>query len=117
MVGKSGSLERTQRRRLDDGSGELLAVLEGRWALRVLTVLSGGPQRFADLADAVPGVSRSMLTLRLRDLEAAGLVVRAVAAGPPISSTYALTAAGLRLCPPLEALWSWATSSAPRPRR
>lgn len=96
-------------RRLDDRVCATLAVLEARWALRVLTVLARGPARFSKLEAAVPGVSRSMLSDRLRALEAAGLVTRTVDPGRPITTTYALAGAGAELPTVLERLREWAT--------
>jgi DNA-binding HxlR family transcriptional regulator len=51
-----------------------------------------------------------MLFERLKELEAAGLVRRAVDPGPPISSTYALTTEGEQLGPMLEMLRQWAAA-------
>ena len=101
-------------RRLDDGTCAALEILESRWALRLLTVLVAGPARFSELEAAVPGVSRRMMTERLRELEHAGLVRRTVHPGPPITSTYALTADGEGLGEILDLVRRWAAS---RPQR
>ena len=53
---------------------ELHALLGSRWALPILTALTGPALRFCDLKRAVPGVSQRMLALALRRLLAAGLV-------------------------------------------
>lgn len=97
-------------RRLDDGTCAALEILENRWALRLLTALVVGPARFSELEAAVPGVSRRMMAERLRELGAAGLVLRTVAPGPPITSTYALTADGERLGEILDLVRGWAAS-------
>lgn len=97
-------------RRLDEGTSAALALLENRWALRLLTALTAGPARFTELESAVPRVSRRMLGERLRELAAAGLVRRTVDPGPPITSTYALTPDGEQLAPMLEMLRRWAAT-------
>ena len=97
-------------RRLDEGTSAALALLENRWALRLLTALTAGPARFTELESAVPRVSRRMMGERLRELEAAGLVRRTVDPGPPITSTYALTTDGEQLTPMLEMLRRWAAA-------
>jgi DNA-binding HxlR family transcriptional regulator len=101
-------------RQLDEGTASAIEVLEGRWTLRLLTVLVQGPARFSELDGAVPGLSRPMLSERLRGLEAAGLVQRTVAPGPPITSTYALTTDGEQLGAVVEVVQRWATA---RPAR
>ncbi len=101
-------------RRLDAATSAALEVLEGRWALRLLTALAAGPARFSELEAAVPGVSRRMLSERLRELETTGLVTRQVHPGPPITSTYALTADGDELGSILALVRRWASS---RPER
>jgi len=101
-------------RRLDADTCAALEVLESRWALRLLTALADGAARFSELEGAVPGVSRRMMSERLRELEAAGLVRRTVDAGPPITSTYALTSDGEGLGAILDMVRRWAAS---RPSR
>lgn len=97
-------------RTLDPDTSAALRILEGRWALRLLTALADGPARFSELEVAVPGVSRRMLAERLKELEATGLVSRLVAPGPPITSTYALTADGEELGAILGLVRRWASS-------
>ena len=89
-----------------------LELLDRRWSPQVLVRLLDGPQRFAQLAADIPGVSRRMLTERLRELEAAGVVVRTVDGGPPISVTYALAEPADGLSAALRALRAWAEAKA-----
>jgi HxlR-like helix-turn-helix len=56
--------------------------------------LSDRPASFRELARADPGISDSMLSTRLAALTDAGLLVRAVDEGPPVSVAYRLTEAG-----------------------
>ena len=92
--------------------GDPLELLDRRWSPQVLVRLLDGPQRFAQLAADIPGVSRRMLTERLRDLEAAGIIVRHVDGGPPISVSYALAEEADDLEAALRALKAWAATKA-----
>jgi DNA-binding HxlR family transcriptional regulator len=83
-------------------------LLGRRWTGVVLGTLSGGPAGFRALARAVEGISDSMLSERLGELTAAGLVARTVSEGPPLSVTYDLTEAGRALLPALEQITRWA---------
>jgi len=89
-----------------------LELLDRRWSPQVLVRLLDGPQRFARLASDIPGVSRRMLSERLRELETAGVVTRTVDAGPPISVTYALADQAGQLPVALRALRAWAAAKA-----
>jgi DNA-binding HxlR family transcriptional regulator len=57
-------------------------MLAQRWAAGVLRALVTGPARFSDIANAIPGMTDKLLSQRLKDLEADGLVERRVHAGP-----------------------------------
>jgi DNA-binding HxlR family transcriptional regulator len=83
-------------------------VLAKRWTPQLLVLLLQGPARFSELASAVPGLSRRVMTERLRELQEAGLVERVVDPGPPITSTYTLTAEGEQLRSALKEFCSWA---------
>jgi DNA-binding HxlR family transcriptional regulator len=73
----------------------------------VLALLPG-PQRFCELGHTVPDISDRLLSMRLRELEAAGIVAREVRAGAPVRVLYALTERGQALEPAIEALRGWA---------
>lgn len=79
-----------------------------RWVPHLLVLLLEGPARFSELAAGVPGLSRRMMTERLRELEDARIVERIVDAGPPITATYRLTPEGETLRPTLQELCAWA---------
>ena len=49
--------------------------LGDKWTLLIVSILSGGPQRFSVLKVLAEGISQRMLTLTLRKLERDGLVV------------------------------------------
>ncbi|HZN79243.1 MAG TPA: helix-turn-helix domain-containing protein [Mycobacterium sp.] len=87
------------RRKYDDGCAiaQALDVIGERWALLVVRELVLGPKRFTDLLAGLHGASSDVLTQRLRDLSAAG-VVRRRRLGPPVSSwVYELSEWGAEL--------------------
>jgi DNA-binding HxlR family transcriptional regulator len=79
-----------------------------RWAGAIVWALAERPHFFAELAQAVPGMSDRLLSRRLRELEAEGLVERSVHPGAPARVSYALTAKGEALEPALRELRTWA---------
>jgi DNA-binding HxlR family transcriptional regulator len=84
-----------------------------RWNGLVLGTLSAGPAGFSELSRAIEGISDSVLSDRLADLTKAGLITRAVAEGPPLAVSYALTARGQALMPALEQISIWAHEHLP----
>jgi DNA-binding HxlR family transcriptional regulator len=85
-----------------------IELIGRRWAGAILWTLAARPHYFADLAAAVPGLSDRLLSRRLRELEAAGLVERSVEDGTPPRVSYALTEKGRSLEPALAELRDWA---------
>lgn len=83
-------------------------LLGKRWTGVLLATLRGDVVGFRMLSRAIPGISDSVLSDRLSELVDAGLVVRTVKAGPPVSVSYSLTGAGGALLPALEQLSRWA---------
>lgn len=79
-----------------------------RWNGVLLGSLADGALGFAELRRAVAGISDSMLSERLAELGAAGLVEREVEPGPPVSVRYRLTGSGAAVLPALNALSAWA---------
>ena len=85
-----------------------LEVLGERWTLLIVRDLLRGVRRFNDLARGLPGISRALLTQRLRQLERHGIVERRSAGGGR-RIEYHLTAAGRELQPLATALVAWGT--------
>lgn len=85
-----------------------MAILERRWMGLVLRALIGGPRRFNEILAAVPGITDTLLTQRLRELESNRLVERRVLAGPPVRVEYELTEAGRDLERVLREIAAWA---------
>jgi DNA-binding HxlR family transcriptional regulator len=83
-------------------------LLERRWQLSIIYAALAGALRFNEFADAVAGISPRMLTERLRDLEAAGLVERHVIPSSPPTVEYRLTERGRKLKPLIEAMREYA---------
>ncbi|MEV7977407.1 helix-turn-helix domain-containing protein [Streptomyces sp. NPDC086519] len=98
---------------VDAGITRVFHVLGKRWNGPILSVLLDRPTHFASLRRAIPGISERMLSDRLAELGAAGLVVREVDEGPPLRVSYRLTAAGAALEPSLKALGDWARDHLP----
>src|SRR5215831_17193945 len=77
-----------------------LDVLGERWSLLILRDMLVGTSRFNDLARGLPGLSRSLLSKRLRQFERAGLVER-------LDGAYVLSDAGRELEPIVFGLGAW----------
>jgi DNA-binding HxlR family transcriptional regulator len=69
-------------------------VLGRPWTALILNVLQAGPLRFSELAERAEGPGDKILSARLKELEAKGIVGRTVDPGPPVKVTYALTTCG-----------------------
>jgi DNA-binding HxlR family transcriptional regulator len=85
-----------------------IELIGKRWTGAIVSALTEGPLRFAELARAVPGLSDRLLSQRLRELEEEGLVERDVQAGTPVRVTYSLTEKGAELRPAITELKLWA---------
>ena len=109
----SGSRRSSARRRYDDGcaAAHALDLIGERWALLVVRELLLGPRRFSDLRDALASISPNVLTQRLGDLEAAGVVQRRVLAPPAASRVYMLTPWGAQLETVILELLKWGVRS------
>ncbi|MGD9527949.1 MAG: winged helix-turn-helix transcriptional regulator [Pseudonocardia sp.] len=88
---------------------EVLDRVSGKWAIGILTLAGDrGPIRFVELERGIPGISRRMLTLTLRNLERDGLLVRTVYPTVPPKVEYTLTDAARELSDTLSGLTEWA---------
>ena len=83
-------------------------LLERRWQLSIIYAALAGALRFNDFAGAVAGISPRMLSERLRDLEAAGLIERRVVPSSPPKVEYRLTDRGRQLGPIIDAVRAYA---------
>lgn len=80
-------------------------LLGKRWTALVLDVLTQRPARFCEIQRAIPGLSDRLLTERLRELVAHGLVEREPGEGKVV---YELTPSGRRLVPAFNEIRGWA---------
>ncbi len=86
-------------------------VLGERWSMLIIREMLVGARRFNEIARGLPGISRSLLTTRLRQLQRAGLIEHA-------DGSYTLTEAGHDLAPHVFGLGHWAQTwllADPRP--
>src|SRR5215211_7558916 len=84
-----------------------LDVVGDRWILLIVRELAPGPRRFTDLVDGLPGISRKLLTERLRALERDGLVARRELPPPAARQVYELTDDGRDLAHAMAPLIAW----------
>ena len=96
------------------GIARALDVIGERWALLVVRELILGPKRFTDLRAGLPHIGPDVLSQRLRELEAAGVLRRRTLPPPAGSRVYELTDRGRAVEPVLLALGEWG-SAAPVP--
>ena len=87
-----------------------MRIIGGKWTGSILWHLKDGPVRFNDLARMVGGASKKMITERLRQLEAQGLVSREVLDTSPVTVHYEITEFGRTALGFLDALRKWTES-------
>ncbi|MYV52437.1 transcriptional regulator [Streptomyces sp. SID3212] len=97
-------------RKVDVGITRVFELFGKRWTGPIVSVLMQRAVYFAELRRAIPGISERMLSDRLTELAAAGLVVREVDDGPPLRVAYRLTEAGQAMEPALKELRMWSES-------
>jgi DNA-binding HxlR family transcriptional regulator len=97
-------IEKTGQRqplRIDDEECQRLAavmeIVGKRWSSGILLALGMGAERYTQIERRVQGLSGRMLTVRLRELEVAGLVERTVEPTTPVSVRYHLSKRGTEL--------------------
>jgi DNA-binding HxlR family transcriptional regulator len=85
-----------------------LDVVGDRWTLLIIRELMiRGGSRYTDLKNGLPGIATNMLSDRLRELEAAGLIRREDAPPPVATTLFHLTETGEQLHPVLDSLAQW----------
>lgn len=108
------NVERSSRRESAPACDEALTLafkfLGKRWSGVILGTLATSASGFGDLKRSL-GVSDSVLSERLTELQCCGLIIRSVESGPPVSVAYRLSPAGTALIPALDALSSWAAQN------
>jgi DNA-binding HxlR family transcriptional regulator len=71
-----------------------IEILARPWTAVILNLLQEGPLRFSEIGERIPGLGDKVLSSRLKELEARGLIVRSVDPGPPVRVGYSLTPQG-----------------------
>ena len=87
-----------------------LKLIGNTWEVLVLRDLMPGTKRFGELKQSIGGISQKVLTSKLREMEADGLVERHVFAEVPPRVEYSLTPLGRTLKPVLDAMEQWGTA-------
>jgi DNA-binding HxlR family transcriptional regulator len=93
------------------GLAHALELVGERWAMLVLRELAYGPRRFSELKSDLQGISANVLTQRLNELEARGLVRRIKLPPPASVQVYEATEWGLEVVPLIASLGRWAARS------
>jgi DNA-binding HxlR family transcriptional regulator len=86
---------------------EAVVRVGDRWTLLVVEALLGGPRRFNELLEELPGIASNVLSQRLKALERWGLVVGQPYSERPPRFAYQLSAAGRELAGALRLLAQW----------
>ena len=102
-----------EKRRYEDACGlaHAMELLGERWAMLVLRELAYGPRRFSELKSDLQGISANVLTQRLTELEARGLVRKTRLPPPASVQVYEATDWGLEAVPLIAHLGRWAARS------
>src|SRR5271154_7005224 len=82
-------------------------ILCRRWTVILLRELMAGSTRFNELRRGVPRMSPALLSQRLKELEAAGIVRRRASSADPTVADYQLTQSGEDLRPLVDAFGFW----------
>lgn len=84
-----------------------VGIIGRRWSAAILRALALGAERFRDILRRVDGLSDRLLSQRLKELEAEGLITRTVVPTTPVQIRYGLTKRGHDLIVALQPLVDW----------
>jgi DNA-binding HxlR family transcriptional regulator len=88
---------------------EAIELIGRRWTGAIVSVLIYRTTlRFGEIAESVPELSDRLLSERMKELEARGVVSRTVRPGRPVRVEYELTEMGRELAPAVHELEQWA---------
>lgn len=82
-------------------------LLGKKWTALIIRVLLGGPKRFKEIKEQIPEMSDKMLTDRMKELEALGVLTRSVYPEMPVRIEYELTDKGRDLEDVILSIQSW----------
>lgn len=98
------------------GLAHAMELVGERWALLVIRDLMTGPKRFTDLRNGLPRIPTNILSARLKELEASGVIHRRLLPRPQGSVVYELTPYGRELDDVVLRLGRWGVRSLGQPR-
>ena len=87
---------------------QAVELIGRRWTGAIIRAMQSGCTRFTDIAHSIPGLSDRLLSERLKELEAEGIVTRTVIPEMPVRIEYRLTEKGKSLESVLVSVSSWA---------
>ncbi|NDK30838.1 helix-turn-helix transcriptional regulator [Nesterenkonia sp. Hz 6-5] len=85
-----------------------MEIVGKRWSSGILLALGLGAERFTEIEHRVEGLSGRMLNVRLRELEAAGLLERHVEPTVPVTIRYKLSERGMELLKSMQPMAQYA---------
>ena len=85
-----------------------IEIIGRRWTGAIVRALLAGDFRFCQIRSTIPGLSDRLLSERLKELEAEGIVERRVHADTPVRIEYRLTAKGEALATVVQTASAWA---------
>ncbi|WP_112141496.1 winged helix-turn-helix transcriptional regulator [Glycomyces dulcitolivorans] len=92
---------------------QIIDRVAGKWSVSILVAAIRQPVRYTELERSIPGISRRMLTLTLRNLERDGLLTRTVYPTVPPKVEYTATDSARELYGHLTGLLEWAERHRP----
>ncbi|WP_261134539.1 helix-turn-helix domain-containing protein [Bacillus sp. Marseille-Q3570] len=84
-----------------------IEIIGKKWTGLIIRVLLAGPKRFKDIKRQIPDMSDRMLTERMKELEAVGIVKREVYPETPVRIEYTLTDKGTSLKNVISEIQRW----------
>ena len=87
-----------------------LLMIDDKWTVLILRDLLTGTKRFGELHTSLSGISKKVLTEKLRKMEELGILERTVYPEIPPKVEYSLTDLGMSLSPILNAMADWGTA-------
>lgn len=85
-----------------------MEIIGRRWTGAIIRSMLAGASRYSEIVAAVPGLSDRLLSERLKELEAEGIVVRSVTPSTPVRIDYTLTDKGRALASVVREVANWA---------
>lgn len=98
----------------DTPFGYTLSLINGKWKMVILYLLAENqPVRYTELNRLMCNITEKTLSVQLRELEAAGLIIRKAYAEIPPKVEYSLSYKGLTLIPVFEMMCEWGIQNKP----